>query len=177
MNLKQTKAICDAATAGTERHGHDIVIDNRSHEHDGTEEGVIVGSVEQVAYFQVEADAIFWEHARTALPEMVEWVEKVQIVISEACRRFDNGEQCQMTHLFFHLESLLDAVGGPTKERPRKIMHVAALPGDENSGGVLYAVADDGSAWEMNRWRREWEKLPDLPPVKNEIAELPKEGE
>lgn len=56
-------------------------------------------------------------------------------------------------------------------------MHVAALPGDENSGGVLYAVADDGSAWEMNRWRREWEKLPDLPPVKNEIAELPKAGE
>lgn len=100
IDLKKTNAICQAATAGTERHGSRIVVDSRYQENDGTEEGVTAGSVDEVVWFQAKADAIFWEHARTALPELVEWAERALQVLRDVAQGMeDHGQHVVATAL------------------------------------------------------------------------------
>ncbi len=58
---------------------------------------------------------------------------------------------------------------GEGEMKPRKIVQLVIDPPFDGWGSNLYAVADDGSGWRLER--DEWKQLPPLPPIEDPEGE------
>lgn len=51
----------------------------------------------------------------------------------------------------------------PQPKRLRKIVQIATAQQNESNYPHLFAVCDDGTAWQMLDYKSNWEPLPEIP--------------